>query len=73
MQPNFVAHLKLVWHPILIMSLLVLGIRFIQNVVDLLANMLDVLNEVVYLICFRLDMRRIYPSGCKLYGHINGT
>jgi hypothetical protein len=26
MQPNFVAHLKLVWHPMLIMSLLVLGI-----------------------------------------------
>jgi hypothetical protein len=25
-QPNFVAHLKLVWHPMLIMALLVLGI-----------------------------------------------
>ena len=26
MQPDFVAHLKLMWHPMLIMSLLVLGI-----------------------------------------------
>jgi hypothetical protein len=25
-QPNFVSHLKLVWHPVLIMALLVLGI-----------------------------------------------
>jgi hypothetical protein len=27
-QPNFVSHLKLVWHPVLIMVLLVLGIDF---------------------------------------------
>ena len=26
LQPNFVAHLKLMWHPVLIMSLLVCGI-----------------------------------------------
>ena len=26
MQPDFIAYLKLVWHPMLIMSLLVLGI-----------------------------------------------
>jgi ABC-type enterochelin transport system permease subunit len=25
-QPNFISHLKLVWHPVLIMVLLVLGI-----------------------------------------------
>jgi hypothetical protein len=25
-QPNFVTHLKLMWHPVLIMALLVLGI-----------------------------------------------
>jgi hypothetical protein len=28
-QPNFVAHLKLMWHPMLIMVLLVLGIRLL--------------------------------------------
>ena len=29
MKPNFVAHLKLMWHPMLIMALLVLGIRLL--------------------------------------------
>ena len=28
-QPNFVTHLKLMWHPMLIMALLVLGIRLL--------------------------------------------
>jgi hypothetical protein len=28
-QPNFVSHLKLMWHPMLIMALLVLGIRLL--------------------------------------------
>ena len=40
---------------------------------DLLVNMLDVLNEVVCLICFRLDMSQIYVSSYKWHGHINGT
>jgi hypothetical protein len=29
MQPNFVAHLKLMWHPMLIMALLVLEFRIL--------------------------------------------
>ena len=72
-QPDFVAHLKLVWHSMLIMLLLVLGIWFLQNVMELLANMLDVLNEDVFLICFALDMSRICLSSCKWHGHINET
>ena len=56
MQPDFLTHLKLVWHPMLIMLLFVLGILFLQNVKELLVNMLDVLNEDVFLICFGLDM-----------------
>jgi hypothetical protein len=28
-KPNFVTHLKLMWHPMLIMALLVLGIRLL--------------------------------------------
>ena len=44
MQPDFVTHLKLVWNLMLIMLMLVLGILFLLNVMDLLANMLDVLN-----------------------------
>jgi hypothetical protein len=36
MQPHFVAHLEVVWHPMLIMSLLVLSIGSIQDVMNLL-------------------------------------
>ena len=56
MQPHFVAHLEVVWHPMLIMSLLVLSIGSVQDVMNLLADVLNVLNEFVCLICLRLDM-----------------
>ena len=56
MQPHFVTHLEVVWHPMLIMSLLVLSIGSIQDVMNLLVNVLNVLNEVVYLVSLRLDM-----------------
>jgi hypothetical protein len=56
MQPHFVAHLEVVWHLMLIMSLLVLSIGFVQDVMNLLADVLNVLNEVVCLIRLRLDM-----------------
>ena len=56
MQPHFVAHLEVVRQPMLIMSLLVLGISSVQDVMNLLADVLNVLNEVVCLIYLRLDM-----------------
>ena len=56
MQPHFVAHLEVVWHPMLIMSLLVLSIGSVQDVMNMLADVLNVLNEVVCLIFLRLDM-----------------
>jgi hypothetical protein len=56
MQPHFVAHLEVVWHPMLIMSVLVLSIGFVQDVMNLLEDVLNVLNEVVCLINLRLDM-----------------
>jgi hypothetical protein len=56
MQPHFVAHFEVVWHPMLIMSLLVLSIGSVQDVMNLLADVLNVLNEVVCLIRLRLDM-----------------
>ena len=56
MQPHFVAHLEVVWHPMLIMSLLVLSIGSVQDVMNLLLDVLNVLNKVVCLICLRLDM-----------------
>jgi hypothetical protein len=56
MQPHFVAHLEVVWHSMLIMSLLVLSIGSVQDVMNLLADVLNVLNEFVCLIRLRLDM-----------------
>jgi hypothetical protein len=56
MQPYFVTHLEVVWHPMLIMSLLVLSIGSVQDVMNLLADLLNVLNEVVCLVNLRLDM-----------------
>ena len=45
MQPNLVAHLEFVWNPMLIMALLVLGIGFLQNIMDLLLDVLNIFNE----------------------------
>ena len=73
MQPHFFAHLEVVWHPMLIMSLLVLSIGFVQDVMNLLTDVLNALNEVVHLGSFRLDMSRISMSRCKWYGYVNGT
>lgn len=48
--------MELVWNPILIMTLLVLSIDSIKYVMDLLAGVLNVLNDVVSLVSFGLNM-----------------
>ena len=53
MQPNFSAHLKLMWPLMLIMSLFVLGIGFIQDVVNLLVDVLDAFNKSGHFINLR--------------------
>lgn len=68
-----VDHLELVWHPTLIMSLLVLSIGSVQYVMDLLVDVLNVLNEVFIPVSFGLDKSQICLSSYKWYGHINGT
>ena len=57
----------------LIMPLLVLSIDSFQYVMNLLVNVLNVLNEVVHLRSFRLDMRQIGLSNDKGHGYVNGT
>ena len=57
----------------LIMSLLVLSIGSVQYVMNLLAEVLNVLDEAVHFVSFRLDMSRIGLSGHKGHGYINGT
>ena len=45
-QPNFISHLKLMWHLRLIMVLLVLGIGLLKNILNLLVDVLDTFNEL---------------------------
>ena len=67
------AHLEVVWHLMLIMSLLVLSIGSVQYVMKLLADVLNALDEVVCFVSFRLDMSQIGLNSCKWHGYINGT
>ena len=64
--------MELVWNLMMIMTLFVLNIGSFQYVMDLLEDVLNVLNEAVSHVNFRLDMSRIFMSSCKWYGHING-
>ena len=73
MWPNFVAFLELVRHTMLIMALLILSIGSVQYIMDLLADVLNALNEVVGLVGFELDMSQICLSSYKWYNNINGT
>ena len=57
----------------LIMALLVLSISSIQYVMNLLADLLNVLDEAIFFVSFQLDMSRIGLSSRKWHGYINGT
>jgi hypothetical protein len=65
MQPNFIAHLKLVGHPVVIMALLVLGIGLLQNILNLLEDVLDLFNEPCGFSIFGLSMGRLCLCGRK--------
>jgi hypothetical protein len=64
-QPNFISHLNIVWHPVLIMVLLVLGIELLQNILNLLADVMDSFNELGGFVGFDLHMGRFFLCGCK--------
>ena len=49
----------------LIMVLLVLSIGFLQNLMDMLADVLNTLNESGGFVGLRMNMGRIYMCGCK--------
>ena len=57
----------------LIMSVLVLSIGFVQYVMNLLEDVLNALNEVVRFVNFRLNMSRITLSSRKWHGYVNET
>jgi hypothetical protein len=57
LQPNFVSHLKLMWHPVLIMALIVLVIELLYDILNLLADVLDPLNEQGVFVSFSWSRR----------------
>jgi hypothetical protein len=73
MQPNLVAHLDFVWNPMLIMVLLVLGIGFLQNIMDLLPDVLNIFNELGGFVGLCVSMRGFVLCGCKGNSYINGA
>ena len=56
MLPYFVAHLEILWHPMLIMALLLISIGSVQYFMNLLADVLNALDEATCFVNFRLDM-----------------
>jgi hypothetical protein len=71
-QPNLVSHLKLVWHPMLIMVLLVLSIGFMQNILNMLAYVLNLFNKLGGFFSLKLNMEIFCLCGCKGKCDING-
>ena len=73
MKPNLVTHLELVWNPMLIMVLLMLGISSLQNIMDLLLNVLNLFYEPGGFVNLFVSMRRFGLCGCKGKSDINGA
>ena len=71
MYLDLVSHLKLVWNLMLIMLLLVLGIGFLENIINLLVNVLDPLYEFGYFIHLNLRVVRLLLCGFKVESYIN--
>jgi hypothetical protein len=71
MQPYLISHLKLVWNPMLIMALLVLGIGFLQNIMNLLLDVLDSFNKFGCSINLSLSMGGLFLCRCNGQSYIN--
>ena len=64
-QPNFVGHMKLMWHPMLIMALLVLVIGLQWDILNMLTDMLDPLNELGGFVSSSWSIQRVCLGGRK--------
>ena len=72
-QPNLVTHFEGMWNLMLIMTLLIPGIDFLQDVLDLFMNVLNSFNEPGCSVRLCVLMGRISLCGCKWEGNINGS
>jgi hypothetical protein len=61
------------WYPMLIMALLVLSIEFLKNLLDLLADVMNPLNESGGIVDRTLIMGRLCLCGGKKKCNINGS
>ena len=73
MQPNFVTHIKLMLHLVLIMSLFVIGIWLLQYVVNLLVDVLDAFNKSGHFISVAQYMCGFCLCSRMRHGNINWT
>ena len=71
MKPNLVSHLEFVWNLMLIMALLVLGIDFLRNIMELLSDVLNLFNEPGGFVSLYVGMRGFDLCGCKGKSYIN--
>lgn len=71
MKPNIVTHLEFMWNLMLIMTLLVLGIDFLQNIKDLLLDVLNPFNEPSGFFNLYVRMGRVGLYGCNGKSYIN--
>jgi hypothetical protein len=72
MQPYLISNLKLVWYTMLILALLVLGIGFLQNIMNLLLDVLDSLKIFGCLISLGLSMGGLFLCSCNGQSYVNG-
>lgn len=72
-QQNFVPHLKRMWHLMLIMSWLVLGIGIFQDVMKPLVDVMDAFNKCGSFISLTLYMCVFCRCSCMRHGNINHT
>lgn len=73
MKPNPIFHLEFVWNQMLIMALLVLGIGFMQNIMDMLSDVLNIFNEPSGFVGLYVSLRRFDMCGCKGKSYLNGA
>ena len=72
MQPKLISHLKFVRYPMLIVALLVLGIGFLHNIMNLLLDVLDVLNKFGCPISLGLGMGGLFLFDYNGNSYVNG-
>jgi hypothetical protein len=63
----------MVWYPVFIMALLVLSIGFMKNLLDLLADVLNLLNESGGFVDQRMIRGRVCMCSGKRKCNINGS